>query len=113
MALLALQLSNTELTTSFVTQYTVGSGKTRRLMEIILCHTSGATRTVTVCFVESGDSADEATPDANAIMKAFDLPAGLPVPLAFNTFFNAGDFISAKASGDGVVFIASGLEETL
>ncbi len=113
MSLLALQLANTELTTSFATQYTVGVGKTTRLMETVFCNTSGATRTVTMCFVESGDSADEATPGANAVMKEFDLPAGLPVALTWNTFFNAGDLISAKASGDGVVLIASGIEETL
>jgi len=113
LALPALQPTIHDLPTSFVTQYSAPADTTTRLMETILGNTSGATRTVTICFVEVGDIADEATPNANAIAKDFDLPPGLPVPLAFNTFFNAGDFISAKASGDGVVFIASGLEEAL
>ena len=62
MALTALQLSNNELTTSFVTQYTVPASSTLRLMETVFCNTSGVARTVTVCFPESGESADEATP---------------------------------------------------
>ena len=113
MALTALQLANNELTTSFVTQYTVPVTSTLRLMEILLCNTSGVARTVTICLPESGETADEATPNANAIMKAFDLPIGLPIALTFNTFLNTGDFISAKASGDGVVLVASGLLEAL
>ena len=111
MALLALQVSNNELTTSFVTQYTVPASKTLRIMEIHLCNTTGAAANVTMCLPESGETADDATPNANAIMKGFDVPPGLPVALAMNTFLNAGDFISAKASVAGVCCIISGLLE--
>lgn len=112
MALTPLQLQNAELTTSFVTQYTVPALTKCRLTEILMCNTSGATRTVTICIVESGDTADETTPNVNAIAKGFDLPQGVPVALTFNTWLDAGDFISAKASDTGVTFIASGIEET-
>ena len=111
MALTPKQLVNVELTTSFVTMYTVPADTKTRLTEILLCNTAGADRTVTVCVVESGDSATESTPNANAIMKAFSLPQGLPIALPFNTWLETGDLISAKASGTGVVFIASGIEE--
>ena len=113
MALTLKQLVNNELTTGFVTQYTVGASKKARVTEIILCNCAGVARTATICFVENGDSADDgAGAGTNAIMKAFDLPQGVPMVFPMNSFLETGDLISAKASGVDVTLIISGIEES-
>lgn len=112
MAFTAKNLVNNELTTGFVTQYTVPSATVTRVTEIIACNCAGAARTITLCMVEVGESADDgAGAGTNAIMKAFNLPAGVPIALPMNTFLEAGDFISAKASGADVTLIISGIED--
>lgn len=112
MAFTAKNLVNNELTASFVTQYTVPALTVTRVTEIIACNNAGATRTITLCFVETGETADDgAGAGTNAIMKAFNLPAGVPIIIPMNSFLEAGDFISAKASGVDVTLHISGIED--
>ena len=112
MAFTPKNLVNNELTTSFVTQYTVPTATVTRVTEIIACNCAGATRTITLCYIETGESADDgAGAGTNAIMKEFNLPAGVPITLPLNSFLEAGDFISAKASGADVTLHISGIED--
>lgn len=112
MAFTAKSLVNNELITSFATQYTVPSATVTRMTEIIACNCSGAGRTITLCLVEVGETADDgAGSGTNAIMKEFNLPPGVPMTFPQNTFLGAGDFISAKASGADVTLIISGIED--
>lgn len=112
MALTAKNLVNNELTTSFVTQYTVPASTKTRVTEILVCNAAGATRTISLGFVESGDTIDDgAGAGVNVIMDAFDLPQGIPMVFPMNSWLETGDLISAKASGADVFLHVSGLEE--
>lgn len=112
MALTAKNLVNNELTTSFVTQYTVPGATKTRVTEVIVTNCAGAARTITLALVESGDSADDgAGAGVNCIMDLFDLPQGVPMIFPMNSWLETGDFISAKASGADVFLHVSGLEE--
>lgn len=106
-------LANAELPTVNGTIYTVPALTTARVTEIILCNCAGATRTVTLHFVESGDSADTgAGAGVNAFMEAFTVTAGVPFILPMNTFLDAGDTIQGLASGADVFIHVSGVEES-
>ncbi len=112
MALTAKQLVNAELPTSNGTLYTVPASTKARVTEIWLCNASGAARTATLHYVESGDSADTgAGSGVNTIMKTFDLPQGVPIALPCNSWLEAGDTIQGLASGADVAVFISGLEE--
>lgn len=106
-------LANAELPTSNGTIYTVPGSTVTRVSEIILCNASGAARTVTLHYVESGDSADTgAGAGVNTIMEAFDVPIGIPVVLPLNSFLDAADTIQGLASGADVFIHVSGIEES-
>ena len=106
-------LANAELPTGNGTIYTVPALTTTRVTEILICNCAGAARTVTLHFVESGDSADTgAGSGVNAFMETFEVAAGVPFILAMNTFLDAGDTIQGLASGADVFIHVSGIEET-
>lgn len=106
------QLVNAELPTSNGTLYTVPAVTKTRITEIWLCNAAGAARTATLHYVESGDSADTgAGAGVNTIMEAFDLPQGVPIIIACNSFVEAGDTIQGLASGADVAVMISGIEE--
>lgn len=109
MALTAKQLINAEFPASSpATAYTVPAATKTRLTELIISNNAGAARTVNIWFVESGDSRD----DANEITGGgMSIPTGVPVILAFNTWFETGDTIQIDASGADVALIGSGMEE--
>lgn len=107
MALTAKQLVNAELALAIGTLYAVPASTKTRVTEILLCNNAGAARTVTMHFVESGDTAG----DDNGIMKAFSLPQGVPMVFPMNTWLETGDLIRGFASGADVACIISGIEE--
>lgn len=107
MALTAKQLVNAELAVAVGILYTVPASTKARVTEILLCNNSGAARTVTMHYVESGDTPG----NDNGIMKAFSLPQGVPMTFPMNTWLETGDSIRALASGTGVACIISGIEE--
>lgn len=104
--------ANAELPTSNGTIYTVPSSTKTRITEILLCNAAGTTRTATLHFVESGDSADTgAGAGVNCIMEAFDLPAGVPFILPMNSLLETGDTIQGLASGADVFIHVSWIQE--
>lgn len=104
--------ANAELPTSNGTIYTVPASTKARVTEIILCNAAGATRTATLHFVESGDSADTgAGSGVNCFMEAFDLPQGVPIILPMNSLLETGDTIQGLASGADVFIHVSLIEE--
>lgn len=108
-ALTAKQLVNTELPVSTpTTVYTVPANTTTRVTEILLSNNSGAARVVNIWHVETGGTAGD---DNEITGGGFSVPQGLPVPLAFNTFLEAGDFIRVDCDGADVALIISGIEE--
>lgn len=112
MAITAKQLVNAELATSNGTLYTVPGSTTTRITEIFLCNASGAARTVTLHYVESGDSADTgAGAGVNTIMEAFDVAPGVPYVFPMNSILETGDTIQGLASGADVAIFVSGFEE--
>lgn len=109
MALVAKQLINTEFPASSpTTAYTVPASTKTRLTELICSNNSGASRTVNIWFVESGDSAGD---DNEITGGGMSVPSGVPFILAFNTWFETGDTIVIDCDGVDVALIGSGMEE--
>jgi hypothetical protein len=98
-----------QLTASAATYYTVGSGVTSIVKQIVLTNTTGSAKTATVRLVPTGQS----TGVSYDILSAVTLAANETVSFNCSLVMTAGDFISALASaGTSVNITVSGIEES-
>lgn len=101
--------SPSQLGTTVGALYTVPASTVTKVTEILLCNTSGATRTATLHLVPSAGVAA----NGNKIASAINIPSdGTPLHLQFNELYmSAGDSIQALASGGSSVTVyVSGVE---
>ena len=104
----------TLLGTSYAALYTVGSGETTIVKQIIVCNTDSSERTFSLCLLQDGDTS--ATEPNDVIFSAVALDPGetklinLSLVMGYDT---GGDAIYGKASAASKITITiSGIVES-
>lgn len=98
--------------TSEHTVYTVGTGLTAIVKDLVICNTTAGAATISISIVPSGGSAS----DDNRILAAYSVAANDTKVISLSTTMTAGDFISIKegtanaisVTGSGVEFDTTG-----
>jgi hypothetical protein len=93
--------------TGLATAHTVSTTEKTRLNEIIIGNGAGASRSIDIHFVASGDAADA----TNLLWPAFKVPQAIPAIFPMNTWLMEGDMIVVSASGTSVALHISAMEK--
>lgn len=93
--------SPTQLTTSPATVYTVGSGVTATVKEILVANVSGSTSSVSIHFVNSGGIASS----SNLLFPAVAISANSSIAFDLNQVLDAGSTIQAFAGNASAINI--------
>ena len=93
--------SPTQLTTSAATVYTVGSGVTATVKEILVANVSGSTSSVSIHFVNSGGIASS----SNLLFPAVAISANSSIAFDLNQVLDAGSTIQAFAGNASAINI--------
>ena len=102
-----------QLTTSSTSYYTVGSGVTTIVKQIILTNTTGSAKTATVRLVPSGGSDSSAVDILSAVTLAANETLTFNCSMVMNYTGGAGDQLKALASSETSVNITIfGIEES-
>lgn len=104
-----VRLSQNQLTTSFVTQYTAPASTKTIVKEIVVCNTTAGPITLDLALVPNAGSAGV----ANQIISGHSIPASTTVTYTYSQVLATGAFISAKASAaTSLTVTISGVEIT-
>lgn len=105
----AVRLSQNQITTSFVTQYTAPASTKTIVKEIVVCNTTASVVTLDVALVPNAGSAGV----TNQIIAGHNIPANTTVTYTYSQVLATGAFISAKAgTGSALTVTISGVEIT-
>lgn len=101
-----IKLVQVAIATATTTQYTTPASRQDVIKDYEICNTTGASITVNLFIVPTGNSAGT----ANAILQTAAIPANQTFHWTGTIVMNAGDFIATGASATGLTMTVSGIE---